>query len=532
MVHPEIGATFADYIVDGVLGQGGMGTVYLARHPRLPRSVALKVLNRTVSGDPELRKRFEREAGVVARLEHPNIVGIYDRGTHDGCLWVAMQYIQGGDTGRLDPRQLSGDRAARIIADTASALDYAHAHGVLHRDIKPANILLAAADAGRAERAVLTDFGIARLDAATKITATGTFTATLAFAAPEQLSGEQLDHRADQYSLACTLFSLLTGRAPFPADNPGQVVAQHLSAPVPPLSPLRPDLPIGLDAVLARGMAKDRGQRFGSCGEFAAAVWVALSGRPAAMPPSSETVVYPDGSPRPGYPMPYPAQSLTPYSAQPQIAPMKPERRGRRAALAVAAAVAVVVAGAGVTYAMRSPDTKSVADSAGPDAGTGGKSAPAAEKRHPGGWSDGEQAIIQAFPKVFTDPVNRADWRGAGCTGTTTGPGQGPEKSGITCAAADFTLSIYDLGDAAAAVDYLGSRPPGVNWNEGKITRRGFTSFLPYRCSPDSDFGAPGTKYFWGGFSSEPKFGRYVVLIEMDADSRDQLVDVWSDVPL
>ncbi|WP_280265376.1 serine/threonine-protein kinase [Nocardia wallacei] len=527
MVHPEIGTMFADYVIDGVLGQGGMGTVYLARHPRLPRSVALKVLNRAVSDDAELRKRFEREAGVVARLEHPNIVGIYDRGTHDGCLWVAMQYIQGGDTGRLDSRQLRGDRAARIIADTASALDYAHAHGVLHRDIKPANILLAAADAGRAERAVLTDFGIARIDAATKITATGMFTATLAFAAPEQLSGETLDHRADQYSLACTLFSLLAGRPPFPADNPGQVVAQHLSAPVPPLSPLRPDLPVGLDAVLARGMAKDREQRFGSCGEFAAAVWAALSGRPAAPPPSSETVVYPDGS-VPAYPnrMPGPAYPAGP-GMSPRLTPMRPVRRGRRGAFAAAAIAAVLIAGAGVALAMRGSETNSTAG--GP--GTGGQTAPGTvAKQHPGGWSDSEQVIIQAFPKVFVDPASRTDWRGAGCAGIPTG--QGPEKSGITCTAADFTLSIYDLGDAAAAVDYLGSRPPGVNWNEGKITRRGFTSFLPYRCSPDSDFASPGPKYFWGGFSLEPKFGRYVVLIEMDADSRDQLIDVWGDVPL
>ncbi|MBB5917246.1 serine/threonine protein kinase [Nocardia transvalensis] len=525
MVHPEIGTTFADYVIDGVLGHGGMGTVYLARHPRLPRSVALKVLNRAVSGDAELRKRFEREAGVVARLEHPNIVGIYDRGTHDGCLWVAMQYIEGGDTGRLDPRQLTGERAARIITDTASALDYAHAHGVLHRDIKPANILLSAADAGRAERAVLTDFGIARMDAATKITVIGTFTATLAFAAPEQLSGEPLDHRADQYSLACTLFSLLTGRPPFTADNPGQVVAQHLSAPVPPLGPLRPDLPAGLDAVLARGMAKEREQRFGSCGEFAAAVWEALSGRSAVVPLPPETAVRQHVSAGQRY-LPPPSASLPGYSSPPRIEPGQPVRRGRRGALA-AAIVAVLVVGAGVTYALRESTTKSIADSP----GIGAESVPETTvSSHPGGWSDSEQVVVQAFPKVFSDPVNRKDWRGADCTGTTTG--QTPEKSGITCTAADFTLSIYDLGDAVAAVDYLGSSPPGVNWIEGQITRRGFMSFLPYRVSPDSDFGRPGTKFFWGGFSSEPKFARYVLLIEMDADSRDQLVDVWGDVPL
>ncbi|WP_308102975.1 MULTISPECIES: serine/threonine-protein kinase [unclassified Nocardia] len=345
MVHPDIGATFADYVIEGVLGRGGMGTVYLARHPRLPRWVALKLLNREVSGDAELRRRFEQEANVVARLEHPNIVGVYDRGTHAGHLWVAMQYIQGSDIGRLDPRAVTSDRAARIITETAAALDYAHARGVLHRDIKPANILLAAPEAGRDERAVLTDFGIARLlDATTKITATGTFTATLAYAAPEQLTGQPLDHRADQYSLACTLFTLLAGQSPFAADNPGQVVAGHLNAPLPSLSRIRPDLPVRLDAVLARGMAKHRDQRFSSCSEFAAFVRDAVSERAVAAPPqSSETFVLRDVSvPQaerrsvPRHPMPPRSSLPSPYSS--------PRTSSNKTRWLVGGAVALVVA--------------------------------------------------------------------------------------------------------------------------------------------------------------------------------------------
>ncbi|WP_280295974.1 serine/threonine-protein kinase [Nocardia abscessus] len=271
--------SFAGYVIEGVLGHGGMGTVYLARHPRLPRLVALKLLNRAVSEDEELRRRFEQEANVVARLEHPGIVGVYDRGTQDGHLWISMQYIRGTDASRLDPHTTRPESVLRIVSDTAHALDYAHSKGVLHRDIKPANILIAEPEAGRESRAVLTDFGIARLlDADTKLTATGTFTATLAYASPEQLSGGPVDHRADQYSLGCTLFTLLAGQPPFPSTNPGQIVASHLTKPVPRLSDTRPELPPPLDAVIARAMAKHRDERFASCGDFAAAAAAALRG--------------------------------------------------------------------------------------------------------------------------------------------------------------------------------------------------------------------------------------------------------------
>ncbi|MFG1791931.1 protein kinase [Nocardia sp. NPDC049149] len=279
-----VGQTFADYLIEDVLGQGGMGTVYRARHPRLPRLVALKLLHRAVSQDEELRRRFVQEANVVARLEHPGVVGIYDRGTHDGHLWISMQYIAGTDAARLEHRTAAPGHVVQIIADTADALDYAHSQGVLHRDIKPANILLAPSHSGRAPRAVLTDFGIARLlESDTKLTATGTFTATLAYASPEQLSGEPIDHRADQYSLACTLYTLLAGQTPFPSTNPGQIITGHLAKPVPRLSDSRPDLPPPLDDVIARAMAKQRQDRFTTCSEFAAAATSALHGQRVAL---------------------------------------------------------------------------------------------------------------------------------------------------------------------------------------------------------------------------------------------------------
>ncbi|MEU1982479.1 serine/threonine-protein kinase [Nocardia sp. NPDC019395] len=276
-----VGETFAGYRIEGLLGQGGMGTVYLAQHPRLPRTVALKLLNREVSTDPELARRFEREADVIARLEHPGIVGVLDRGAHDGHLWIAMQYIRGTDAASWDAARQPPATVADFLRGTAVALDYAHSRGILHRDVKPANIVIAHGDDFREAHAVLTDFGIAGLTDTlnTKLTATGTFTATLAYASPEQLSGEVVDHRSDQYSLACTLFTLLAGQPPYAATNPGQVVLGHVSKPVPRITAIRPDLPVALDAVLARAMAKQRDDRFPTCAAFTTAVLDALGGR-------------------------------------------------------------------------------------------------------------------------------------------------------------------------------------------------------------------------------------------------------------
>jgi serine/threonine-protein kinase len=268
----ENGDVFAGYLIDRLLGRGGMGSVYLAKHPRLPRMTALKLLNREMVSDAEIRARFEREADLVAQLDHPNIVTVYDRGLEDGQLWISMQYVDGIDAASVDPKKLPPERAVQIIAEVAEALDYAHRNGVLHRDVKPANMLLARSTGGKGERVYLTDFGIARLrDDGGHLTQTGTFTATLAYASPEQLTGALLDGRADQYSLACSLFWLFTGGGPFPAPNPAAVIRGHLQGPPPQLSSVRLGLPPALDSVLIRAMAKRPDDRFASCADFAAA---------------------------------------------------------------------------------------------------------------------------------------------------------------------------------------------------------------------------------------------------------------------
>ncbi|MEV6214261.1 protein kinase [Nocardia sp. NPDC051833] len=298
---------FAGYTIERLLGRGGMGSVYLARHPRLPRRTAMKLLNRELFDDTEIRARFEREADLVAQLEHPNIVTVYDRGVENNQLWISMRYIDGADAASL-PAPVDPARAVRIVAETAAALDFAHSRSVLHRDVKPANILIEPVD--DTERVYLTDFGIARLhdDNAAKLTQTGTFTATLAFASPEQLSGIALDGRADQYSLACTLYRLLTGTTPFDASNPVTVIQGHLQQPPPRASALRAELPAALDAVIARGMAKRPDERFATCAEFAAAARQALAGPGTGQrfPASAQTRTYPPNSPftpAPGLPI-------------------------------------------------------------------------------------------------------------------------------------------------------------------------------------------------------------------------------------
>jgi serine/threonine protein kinase, bacterial len=268
----SVGELFAGYTILRILGAGAMGTVYLAAHPRLPRQDALKVLSTELSADTQYQERFLREADLAASLSHPNILGIHDRGEHEGQLWISMDYVAGTDAGRLvrehHPGGMPVADALAIITGVGSALDYAHQRGLLHRDVKPANILLDP----QSQRIFLADFGIARrMDDVSGLTATNMAVGTVSYAAPEQLKGESLDGRADQYALACTAFHLLTGSLPYADSNPAVVITKHCMAPVPSLAPYRPEL-AGLDPVLARAMAKSPADRFPSCRDFATAL--------------------------------------------------------------------------------------------------------------------------------------------------------------------------------------------------------------------------------------------------------------------
>ncbi|MGW4249393.1 protein kinase domain-containing protein [Nocardia sp. NPDC004722] len=277
------GGVFAGFRIVRWLGAGGMGEVFLAQDRTLPRHVALKVLTEQAGRDAELRARFLREADIVARLDHPNIVTVHARGEDHGRLWIAMGFVDGTDveralhTGPLDPA-----RALRILTATADALDCAHDARVLHRDVKPANILLTT---GPRERVVLTDFGIAKsVEESSSLTQKGDVLASFHYSAPERLDGTTSGDRAsDIYSLGCTLFHILTGRRPFDDSGIAKLVYAHMYQPVPSARAANAALPAALDAVIARALAKNPADRYRTCGELAAAAAAAFT-TPAVVP--------------------------------------------------------------------------------------------------------------------------------------------------------------------------------------------------------------------------------------------------------
>ncbi|OBG30492.1 serine/threonine-protein kinase [Mycobacterium sp. 852002-51057_SCH5723018] len=326
----EVGQVFAGYTIVRVLGAGGMGRVYLASHPRLPREDALKVLPGDLTGDPEFRARFMREAEVAAGLSHPHIVSIHDRGEEDGQFWISMDYVAGTDAGRLLHENYPGgmplELVVSIVTAVASALDYAHHRGLLHRDVKPANILLTEPDA-QSRRVYLADFGLARhIDDATGLTATNMTVGTVAYVAPEQLKGERVDGSADQYALACTAFHLLAGVPPYADSNAAVVISQHIGAPPPPIGAHRPEL-AALNPVFATAMAKEPSDRFDSCREFADRLARQLG----------------PGFSRAGE-IPFPDTDPAVEATMPAVSPSR--RRSRARAGALAAAALLVVAGA------------------------------------------------------------------------------------------------------------------------------------------------------------------------------------------
>ncbi|MEV0246743.1 serine/threonine-protein kinase [Nocardia sp. NPDC050712] len=281
------GTIFAGYRIERVLGSGGMGTVYLAAHPRLPRHDAVKVLSGEHAADPEFRTRFGREAELVARLDHPNIVAVRDRGAEHGRLWIAMQFVAGTDAAALiaaHPGGVAPAVAVHILTEAAAGLDAAHGAGLLHRDVKPANLLLEVRP-DAPDRVYVTDFGIARAADSAALTDVGAVLATPAYAAPEQITAGALDHRADVYALGCTLYELLTGAKPFPRASAVAVMHAHLNDPPPRASAVRPALPAAIDDVIATALAKHPDRRYESCGELAAAAAAAFGGSARPRPP-------------------------------------------------------------------------------------------------------------------------------------------------------------------------------------------------------------------------------------------------------
>jgi serine/threonine-protein kinase len=249
------------------LGRGASSVVYRAEHLRLGRTAAVKLLAPAI-GEDDFRERFLRESKLAASLDHPNIVPVYDAGDEDGLLYIAMAFVDGSDLKALlvQEGRLPLRRTLRIVGQIASALDTAHARGLVHRDVKPGNILV-----GPGDRALLSDFGVVKELAASGTTRTGSFVGTIAYCAPEQIEGRDVDARADQYALACVLYECLVGTSPFHRSSDVAVLNAHLHTPPPKLTKAAPDLPAALEPVLAKALSKSPLDRYGSCGELVAA---------------------------------------------------------------------------------------------------------------------------------------------------------------------------------------------------------------------------------------------------------------------
>ena len=268
------GSRFGPYYLKRLLGSGGMGEVYEAEHTVKEWTVAVKLLSESFSQDPVFRKRLEREARLAGRLQEPHVVPIHDYGEIDGQLFLEMRLVDGTDLDGVLKRfgPLTPPRAVAIISQIASALDAAHAAGVMHRDVKPQNVLLT-----RDDFAYLVDFGIASATTDERLTQMGTAVGTWKYMAPERFSDGEVTYRADIYALGCVLHECLTGAPPYRSDSAGALIGAHLHAAIPQPSLIRPGIPRGFDAVVARGMAKDPNDRYATAGDLALAAHQALS---------------------------------------------------------------------------------------------------------------------------------------------------------------------------------------------------------------------------------------------------------------
>lgn len=287
--NPGVGSRFGKYELTALLGRGGMGEVYEAVDTDKGRTVALKILRAEFAHDEQFRTRFLRESRAAAGLEEPHVVPIHDWGEIDGNLYIDMRLVRGQtlhdliSTGPLEPR-----RAVSIVEQIASALDAAHARGLIHRDVKPQNIIVTSADF-----AYLLDFGIAQAQGDSSLTQADTRIGSFSYMAPERFGDEPCTPAADIYSLACVLYEALTADAPFPTHSNEQLIAAHLTTPPPRPSTAHSGVPTSLDTVIARGMAKEPDDRYGSAGALGRAAKRALHTTDEVIAASAETMMAP-----------------------------------------------------------------------------------------------------------------------------------------------------------------------------------------------------------------------------------------------
>ena len=260
-------------------GRGGMAVVYKAYDCILQRTVALKVLHPTLAANKEFTERFRREAITAANLRHPNIVVIFDVGSHEQFQYIVMEYLEGQTLQReiQETGRLPFARILSILGQMAAALDYAHEQGLVHRDVKPANMII-----GRSDHVTLTDFGLVKAAQRSQITGEGSTMGTLRYMSPEQAMGRDLDSRADVYSLGVVVYEMLAGETPFSGSTPYQTLHSLIYKAPPPLSLHNPRVAPGVESAVLRSLAKDPEKRFGTAGEFVEALARAAGDGPGA----------------------------------------------------------------------------------------------------------------------------------------------------------------------------------------------------------------------------------------------------------
>ena len=290
----------AGYRLEQQIGAGGMAVVYRAADERLGRRVALKILAPALAADEAFRQRFIRESRAAAAVDDPHIIPVYEAGEADGVLFIAMRFVPGGDLRTLLRQHgpMAPARAVEIISSVASALDAAHAAGLVHRDVKPANMLIDARP-DRPDHVYLSDFGLSKgAISSSRLTGTGQFLGTADYAAPEQIDGRAVDGRTDQYALACAAFELLAGAPPFQRDRATATIWAHMSEPPPPLRARRPEIPAAVDQVFAAALAKAPEGRYRCCRDFAYALRWALGLVPYGCGSGSDAQVAPPAADR------------------------------------------------------------------------------------------------------------------------------------------------------------------------------------------------------------------------------------------
>ncbi|MGB9227568.1 serine/threonine-protein kinase, partial [Mycobacterium sp.] len=346
------GTRFGPYELRSLLGMGGMGEVYQAYDRSRDRMVAVKLLRTELSADPSFQERFRRESRMAARLQAPHVIPVHDFGEIDGVLYIDMRLVNGGSLkdllrvrGALEPA-----RAASITTQVASALDAAHADGLVHRDVKPENVLLTSDDF-----AYLVDFGIAHAGRDHGVTSAGSVLGSCAYMAAERFSGGPVGPQSDVYSLACVLYESLTGQPPFDCADVQQLMSAHMFAPPPRPSIMRRGIGRAFDDVIAVGMAKQPAARFRSSGELAAAATAAAWGTPAPTPMPAPVMPRPSPTPPKGtraFSVAYPNPEDTGYSPYPVALPAWVRPRRSRVPLIILGAVAVLLLVAGVLTAI------------------------------------------------------------------------------------------------------------------------------------------------------------------------------------